>query len=220
MQLSKKIKICRQENKLTQEKFGQSLNVSRKTVSGWENGRSFPDITTLIKISDEYNISLDKLLKDSKGTIDYYQSQITNNIKTQKKVCYLYIFLILNFILSVVQYVTSWKAPYHIVMITFLFSLIYYLVLYPVKYKFDSIKYLFKFSIFFVVIFFLYSVMFVLSSNFAISKVDVYFNFGIVVGAFFVAFLLSLATVVLIFFVPKKISDQFKVLVIYLWKMK
>lgn len=49
MQFSKKIKICRQKNKLTQEKFAQSLNVSRKTISGWENGRSFPDITTLIK---------------------------------------------------------------------------------------------------------------------------------------------------------------------------
>ena len=49
MQFSKKSKICRQKNKLTQEKFAQALNVSRKTISGWENGRSFPDITTLIK---------------------------------------------------------------------------------------------------------------------------------------------------------------------------
>lgn len=135
MQLSKKIKICRQENKLTQEDFAQSLNVSRKTVSGWENGRSFPDITTLIRISDVYNISLDILLKDSSGTIDYYQTHITNNIKIQKRTLILYFILIVSFVLLFIQYLTNWKAPYHSVIVTFLVSLVSYLILYPTKYR-------------------------------------------------------------------------------------
>jgi len=210
MQLSRKIKICRQENRLTQEGFAHSLNVSRKTVSGWENGRSYPDLTTLIKISDLYNISLDVLLKDSSGTIDYYQSHITNNIKIQKRTLILYVFLIINFVLLLIQYLTSWKAPYHSVIIFFLVSLISYLILYPAKNKFNSIKYLFRFSISFISTFFIYSIGPVFSNNFVFSKTDVYWNFGIIIAAFFVDFLLSLATVVLIFFIPKEVIDHFK----------
>jgi len=75
MKLASKIKICRQNNNLTQAQFAKKLNVSRKTVSGWENERSFPDISTLIQLSDTFNISLDLLLKDSDETVNYYESQ-------------------------------------------------------------------------------------------------------------------------------------------------
>lgn len=64
MNLSQKIKICRIKNQLTQEEFGNKLAVSRKTVSGWENERCLPDVTTLIKISDTFHVSLDILLKN------------------------------------------------------------------------------------------------------------------------------------------------------------
>ena len=38
-------------------------NVTRQTVSNWENEKSYPDLSTLVKISDEFNVSLDILLK-------------------------------------------------------------------------------------------------------------------------------------------------------------
>ena len=35
----------------------------RQTVSNWENGRSYPDIGSVVKMSELYSVSLDKLLK-------------------------------------------------------------------------------------------------------------------------------------------------------------
>lgn len=47
----------------TIEAFAKMYNVTRQTVSNWENEKSYPDLSTLVKISDEFNVSLDILLK-------------------------------------------------------------------------------------------------------------------------------------------------------------
>lgn len=63
MQLGQMIVKLRKEQGLTQEAFAKKFDVTRQTVSNWENEKSYPDLYTLIKISDEFNISLDVLLK-------------------------------------------------------------------------------------------------------------------------------------------------------------
>ena len=63
MQLGQAIAQIRKERGLTQEAFAKAFNVTRQTVSNWENEKSYPDLSTLVKISDEFNVSLDVLLK-------------------------------------------------------------------------------------------------------------------------------------------------------------
>ena len=54
-----KIKAARIEKKLTQEQVAELLGVSRQTISNWENEKSYPDIISVIKMSEYYDISLD-----------------------------------------------------------------------------------------------------------------------------------------------------------------
>lgn len=63
MQLGQAIAQIRKEQGLTQEAFAKMFSVTRQTVSNWENEKSYPDLSTLVKISDEFNVSLDVLLK-------------------------------------------------------------------------------------------------------------------------------------------------------------
>ena len=63
MQLGQAIAQIRKERGLTQEAFAKMYNVTRQTVSNWENEKSYPDLSTLVKISDELNVSLDILMK-------------------------------------------------------------------------------------------------------------------------------------------------------------
>lgn len=63
MQLGQAIAKIRKERGLTQEAFAKMFNVTRQTISNWENEKSYPDLSTLVKISDEFNVSLDVLLK-------------------------------------------------------------------------------------------------------------------------------------------------------------
>lgn len=64
MELCKKIKKIRNDNKLTQEQFAEKMLVSRTAVSKWENGTCYPSIDSLKYMSKTFNISLDKLLSN------------------------------------------------------------------------------------------------------------------------------------------------------------
>ena len=63
MEIEKRLKDARVKAGLTQEQVAQEVMVSRQTISNWENGKSLPDILSIMKLSDLYQISLDELLK-------------------------------------------------------------------------------------------------------------------------------------------------------------
>lgn len=88
MEIGTKIKRARNEAKLTQEQAAEALGVSRQTVSNWENGKSYPDIISVIKMSDLYSVSLDRLLKEEnavKQTYMEYLEESTNTVKSKNR---------------------------------------------------------------------------------------------------------------------------------------
>ena len=88
MEISTLIKKSRNESGLTQEQAAESLGVSRQTISNWENGKSYPDIISVIKMSDLYSVSLDYLLKEEtslNGTYKEYLEESTNTVKSREK---------------------------------------------------------------------------------------------------------------------------------------
>lgn len=60
--VAKRIKEIRQENKLSQARFGKMLFVSQDTVSLWENAKSLPSTEYVIAIAKTFNVSADYLL--------------------------------------------------------------------------------------------------------------------------------------------------------------
>lgn len=69
MELGKRITEIRKQNNMTQEDLAEKFHVTRQTISNWENGKSYPDIETLICISNEFNVSLDLMLKGDKDMV-------------------------------------------------------------------------------------------------------------------------------------------------------
>lgn len=70
MNIGEKIRNAREENNLTQAQAAESLMVSRQTISSWENGKSLPDILSVIRMSELYKMSLDELLKGDKAMME------------------------------------------------------------------------------------------------------------------------------------------------------
>lgn len=62
MSLASNIVKYRKKNHLSQEELSQSLNISRQSVSKWENGDNLPSIDNLISLSGLLDISLDELI--------------------------------------------------------------------------------------------------------------------------------------------------------------
>ena len=84
MEIGKKLKEARLNRDLTQEVIAEKLNVSRQTISNLENEKSYPDIISVIELSNLYSISLDDLLKGDDAKMEHLQES-TNVVKSNKK---------------------------------------------------------------------------------------------------------------------------------------
>lgn len=101
MEIGAKLKEARTKEGLTQEEVAEAIQLSRQTISNWENEKSYPDIVSVIKLSDLYNISLDKLLKGDEKMIEHLEES-TNIVSSNRKLIAAIaanIFLLLLFIL-------------------------------------------------------------------------------------------------------------------------
>ncbi len=56
------IKELREKHKLTQSELADKLNVSDKTISKWETGKGYPDITLLEPIAEAFGVSVTELI--------------------------------------------------------------------------------------------------------------------------------------------------------------
>lgn len=84
MTIGKKLKEARMQAGFTQEKVSEEIQVSRQTISNWENEKSYPDIISIIKLSDLYEISLDELLKGDDEIIKHLEKS-TNTVESGRK---------------------------------------------------------------------------------------------------------------------------------------
>lgn len=71
------LKEKRKEYQLTQEQLAEKIYVTNKTVSNWETGKTTPDIDSLIRLANLFDLSLDNLLLEG--------SDVVKNIKKQTK---------------------------------------------------------------------------------------------------------------------------------------
>lgn len=77
-----RIKIVRESNKMSQVEFGKSLNVTKQTVSNWENNNVQPSVDILKSIAIEYGVSTDFLLELDDRLIIYVGKQLPIHIVT------------------------------------------------------------------------------------------------------------------------------------------
>ncbi|HIU06187.1 MAG TPA: helix-turn-helix transcriptional regulator [Candidatus Onthoplasma faecigallinarum] len=66
----KKLRELRQKRKLTQEDMSKILNLGSTTYKNYENNITEPNIETLIKLANFYNVSLDELVGREADTIN------------------------------------------------------------------------------------------------------------------------------------------------------
>ncbi|CAO1610203.1 helix-turn-helix domain-containing protein [Brochothrix thermosphacta] len=95
-----KLKMLREQTDITQEEVSQKLNVTRQSVSNWENNKNYPDLTTLVTLSQLYNISLDDLLKDENNVVKSMKTEL--NSYRSSELIKLIIFSVLAFLLPII----------------------------------------------------------------------------------------------------------------------
>lgn len=103
MDIGNKLNRARTKANLTQEQVAEALGVSRQTISNWENEITYPDIKSVVTLSDLYGVSLDYLLKDKEemsmsNYLDFLEES-TNTVKSRNK---------LSLLILVLTYLVIW----------------------------------------------------------------------------------------------------------------
>lgn len=100
MEFGKQIKKLRQEAQLSQEELAERIYVSRQTISNWENDKSYPDVNSLVLLSETFQISLDKLIK---GDIEVMKDVIQKEeIEKMKRYGRIYTIMLIVTVVSAV----------------------------------------------------------------------------------------------------------------------
>ncbi|WP_080712908.1 helix-turn-helix domain-containing protein [Brochothrix thermosphacta] len=82
--LAKQLKSARLNKNFTQQEVANKLNISRQSISKWENGSSTPDINTLKILASFYEISIQDLTKENESLKEKIKSN-NHTIHTQQK---------------------------------------------------------------------------------------------------------------------------------------
>ena len=78
------IKELREKNKMTQSQLADKLGVSDKTISKWETGKGYPDITLLEPIAEAFSVSVAELIS---GNTVYNSNVSANVLKSNFYIC-------------------------------------------------------------------------------------------------------------------------------------
>ena len=102
--IGERIKKYRNEKGLTQEELSKILLVSRSAISNWEIGRNYPDLDSIVLLSDIFEISLDELLQEDNTMVTKISKEQKRGKLNKKLVVYLlgvivFLLLTIGFIL-------------------------------------------------------------------------------------------------------------------------
>ena len=75
MEIGTQIRNRRVDAGLSQEELAEQIFVTRQTLSNWENGKTYPDINSLLRLSSIFKVSLDELVK---GDLQKMKEQINS----------------------------------------------------------------------------------------------------------------------------------------------
>ena len=76
---------CRAHNNLTQTELGEKINISKSTISNWENGKSLPEVSIMPKLCEALNITVNELISGERIDDKNYIKKAEANLLKLKK---------------------------------------------------------------------------------------------------------------------------------------
>ena len=81
VQIGKFIAQLRKEHEFSQEKLGEILGVTNKTISRWETGTYLPPAEMLLSMSNLFHVTINELLSGKRLTQDEYKIAAEENLR-------------------------------------------------------------------------------------------------------------------------------------------
>ena len=125
-EMGKFIASCRKSKNMTQDELSEKLRVDRTTISKWERGVTSPDISVLIDLCRELDISITELFECKKrNEKNSEQDEVTIKAikfyenKTKNRILKLMLLIVLLITICVITFITSsWYNKYNLIYLT------------------------------------------------------------------------------------------------------
>lgn len=105
MELPQQLKANRERLGLSQEDVAHAIFVSRQTMSSWENGKTYPDVQSLLLLSDLFGISIDELVK---GDVVEMQETVSKDAVTIERLTIGMVFFFLGGLALMAGFYVLW----------------------------------------------------------------------------------------------------------------
>lgn len=128
MEIGNRIKSLRACADMSQEDLAGRIYVSRQTIGSWENDKTYPDVQSLLLLSEIFDVTVDSLIKEDVMTMT---KTIDSDVRTMKQMAWVMVVFLLLMIAAmawlVVQMVVwDWDLAYEVP--TFVLALVLWCV--------------------------------------------------------------------------------------------
>ena len=109
MEIGKQIRKYRTELKLSQDDLADKVYVTRQTISNWENDRNYPDIRSLVLLSNVFGISLDILVKgDLEQMKDEIKAEDIRKFRRESRIYGVFLIGMMVLPMPLLRYLKGW----------------------------------------------------------------------------------------------------------------
>ncbi|MCF6412541.1 helix-turn-helix transcriptional regulator [Collinsella tanakaei] len=128
MEIGNRIKSLRARAGMSQEDLAGRIYVSRQTISSWENDKTYPDVQSLLLLSEIFDVTVDSLIKEDVMTMT---KTIDSDVRTMKQMAWVMVVFLLLMIAAVAWLVVQtvvwdWDLAYAVP--TFVLALVLWCV--------------------------------------------------------------------------------------------
>ena len=81
MELARQLRTKREERGFSQDEVAKAIFVSRQTISNWENDKTYPDMQSLLLLSQLFDTSIDDLVKGDAARIQQAVKQDSHKMR-------------------------------------------------------------------------------------------------------------------------------------------
>ncbi|WP_072371859.1 helix-turn-helix domain-containing protein [Thermophilibacter mediterraneus] len=126
MEVGGRIRELRAAHGMSQDDLAARVYVSRQTISSWENGKTYPDVQSLLLLSEIFGASVDSLIK---GDVETMNETIDRDIETMKRLSYVmlgFLLLMIAALIWVGLQAFAWDWPLEQTVPTFVLALVFW----------------------------------------------------------------------------------------------
>ena len=124
MEIGARMRELRAERAMSQDDLAARVYVSRQTISSWENGKTYPDVQSLLLLSEIFGATVDSLIK---GDVDTMTETIDRDVKTMKRLSYVMVGFLLLMVAAMIWIcfqTFAWEWPLEQTAPTFVLALV------------------------------------------------------------------------------------------------